>query len=146
MKKLLIAAFALSTLVPGHIQPAMAFSHNKLPACEEQKVLNKIVSRFNQTERIYWEERGFSLSSVTDPHLHAHNPSKGLEINRNYCHGYANFADGSKRRIHYLLEEGAGFAGFTWNVEYCIHGLDPWRYYDGRCRSLSPIHGGNFSN
>jgi hypothetical protein len=39
--------------------------------------------------------------------------------------------------MHYLIEEGAGFAGFGWNVEYCIHGLDPWKYYDGRCRVLS---------
>jgi len=140
MKKLLVAAFALSALSLSHAQPAYAFSGKELPACEEEKVLKKIVSRFNQTERVYWQERGLALSSVSNSHLHAHNPSTGLQIDRNYCHGTANFADGSSRKIHYLLEAGAGFAGFTWNVEYCIHGLDPWHYYDGRCRVLGPVH------
>ncbi len=140
MKKLLITAIAFTTLSIGNAQPTHAFFKQELPACNSEKVLKKIASRFNKTEDIYWEERGLSVSSISNPHLHADNPSKGLQINRIYCHGTAHFEDGSKRKIHYLLEEGAGFAGFTWNVEYCIHGLDPWKYYDGRCRVLGPVH------
>ncbi len=128
---LLGAGFA----VAGHFSPAQALE--QFPACTSDKVLTKIVKRFNQTEQIYWQERGLVLEAVTGPHQHAHNPFPDSPINRNYCHGDAHFADGRKHRIHYLIEQGAGFAGFTWNVEYCIHGLDPWRYYDGRCRVLS---------
>lgn len=140
MKKLLITSIIFSAFTAPLMQPASAFPKLELPACHSEKVLKKILTRFNKTEKIYWQERGLSVSSITNPHLHAHNPSKGLDINRNYCHGTVHFEDGSKRKVHYLIEEGAGFAGFTWNVEYCIHGLDPWRYYDGRCRVLGPVH------
>ncbi|MEM7289785.1 MAG: hypothetical protein AAF412_05365 [Pseudomonadota bacterium] len=107
------------------------------PACDSGKVLNKLIRRFNQTEKIYWSHRGLSLSDIDVPHQHSENPFVDSPINRRYCHGDALFADGKKHRIHFLIEQGAGFAGFTWNVEYCIHGLDPWKYYDGRCRVLS---------
>lgn len=114
---------------------AQAFE--RFPACTSASVLKKLVSRFNQTERIYWRHRGLVLSDVANPHHHSTNPFPDSPINRHYCHGDAVFANGKTRRMHYLIEQGAGFAGFTWNVEYCIHGLDPWRYYDGRCRTLS---------
>ena len=114
---------------------AMAFE--KFPSCTSEKVLRKVVRRFNQTEKIYWDERGLVLDGISNPHNHTTNPFPDSPINRHYCHGDARFTNGRSHRIHYLIEEGAGFAGFTWNVEYCIHGLDPWRYYDGRCRVLS---------
>ena len=114
----------------------------KFPSCKSEKVLKKLVKRFNKTEKTYWEKRGLVLSGIRQPHQHSVNPFPDSPINRRYCHGDAQFENGRTRRVHYLIEEGAGFAGFGWNVEYCIHGLDPWRYYDGACRvlSLSLIH------
>lgn len=117
--------------------PAAATIGDPFPACTSERVLKKLVSRFNQTERIYWSHRGKALESIANPHRHAVNPFADSPVNRRYCHGDAVFADGKKRRVHYLIEQGAGFAGFGWNVEYCIHGLDPWKYHDGRCRVLS---------
>ncbi len=135
MKKLLSTALFLSL-----ITPAQSFSLKKqeaFPACNSQDVAERILTRFNKTEEIYWEKRGLVLNAVNNRHLHSENPFKESPINRRYCHGDAVFKNGKKRRIHFLIEEGAGFAGYTWNVEYCIHGLDPWKYHDGRCRVLS---------
>ena len=114
-----------------------ALAIEKFPACTSEKVLRKLVKRFNQTENIYWEERGLVLAEVQNPHHHSTNPFADSPINRHYCHGDALFENGARHRVHFLIEQGAGFAGFTWNVQYCIHGLDPWRYYDGNCRVLS---------
>ena len=109
----------------------------RFPACHAKKVQEKLIRRFNKTEKIYWYNRGLVLNHIQNSHQHSVNPFPESPINRRYCHGDAVFENGRKRRVHYLIEEGMGFAGFGWNVEYCIHGLDPWKYYDGYCRVLS---------
>ena len=135
MKYLLSLAVVLSSFVP--LEFGFANAKEKFPSCTSPEVLEKVAKRFNKTETIYWQERGLVLNGVIDPHLHNDNAFPQSMINRRYCHGTAVFENGKNRRIHFLIEESAGFAGFTWNVEYCIHGLDPWRYYDGYCRVLS---------
>ena len=138
MNKFLAIAILASSLVPAQVGTASAFfTKEKFPVCSSEKVVERILKRFNQTEKIYWEHRGLVLDTVNNPHLHNANAFPESSINRRYCHGDAIFENGKKRRIHFLIEEGAGFAGYTWNVEYCIHGLDPWKYHDGRCRTLS---------
>jgi hypothetical protein len=136
----------MRTLIPVLLGSVMLLSFSgtqsaaapsPFPQCDSSKVIKKLVKRFNKTEKIYWSARGRHLNTVAHPHLHSENPFPDSPINRRYCHGDAVFSDGKKHRIHYLIEQGAGFAGFSWNVEYCIHGLDPWKYYDGRCRVLS---------
>ena len=133
----LISVFTIALCVFAFLSFPSKAGINDFPSCSSEKVLKKIAKRFNQTEKIYWQHRGLTLDHVSKPHQHAFNPFPHSPINRYYCHGDAHFADGKRRRIHYLIEQGAGFAGFTWNVEYCIHGLDPWKYYGGHCRVLS---------
>lgn len=138
MKTFLATAALAASILPFQTGVSHGFyTKEKFPVCTSEKVINRIVKRFNKTEGIYWEGRGLVLNTVTKPHLHSTNPFPESPINRRYCHGDAIFENGKKRRIHFLIEEGAGFAGYTWNVEYCIHGLDPWKYHDGRCRVLS---------
>jgi len=122
-----IVAFAAS--------PEKALAHESSPACTSSKVLAKIVKRFNQTDNIYWR-RGNRLSEIRAVRVHAGRGFTGSLIDRRYCHATAVFQDGTTRNAHFMIEDGAGFAGFGWNVETCIHGLDPWRYYDGNCRVL----------
>lgn len=138
MKKLIAAALLTTAILPIHAGSSQAFyTKEKFPVCTDESVTKRILKRFNKTEKIYWQERGLVLNAITNPHLHSENPFPKSPINRRYCHGDAVFQNGKKHRIHFLIEEGAGFASYTWNVEYCIHGLDPWSYYDGYCRVLS---------
>lgn len=138
MRKLLSVAILATSILPFQIGTSQAFfSKEKFPVCTSEKVIERMIKRFNKTEEIYWEHRGLVLNTVSNSHSHSKNPFPDSPINRRYCHGDAVFENGKKRRIHYLIEEGAGFSGYTWNVEYCIHGLDPWKYHDGRCRVLS---------
>lgn len=136
MRTLLASALLGGVLSTGSVISESA-AKEPFPQCNSEKVIKKLVKRFNKTETIYWTDRGLVLSTIAKPHQHSENPFKDSPINRRYCHGDALFENGKKRRVHYLIEEGAGFASFGWNVEYCIHGLDPWKYHDGRCRVLS---------
>lgn len=138
MKKILSTAIIATTLLPINMGSSVAFpTHDAFPACNSERVIKTIGKRFNHAEKIYWEKRGLVLNTVKKPHLHTDKAFPASSIDRKYCHGDAVFENGQKRRIHYLIEKGTGFAGFTWNVEYCIHGLDPWKYYDGNCLVLS---------
>lgn len=136
MRNLAIAITGgLLTMMIVGSSPASA--QDSFPACQSGRVLQTLVKRFNKAEKTYWQSRGLVLSDIVNPHQHSENPFPESPINRRYCHGDAIFENGHKRRVHFLVEEDAGFAGFTWNVEYCVHGLDPWKYYDGYCRVLS---------
>lgn len=135
MKFLIYLIISASVTLMLSVSPDLAFA--SAPSCQDEKVLRKIVKRFNQTEKIYWQGRNLTLTGITDPHLHNDTYLQESPFARQYCHATAHFADHRKRKMHFLIEDGAGFAGVGWNVEYCIHGLDPWKYYDGRCRVLS---------
>lgn len=57
-------------------------------------------------------------------------------IARLYCGATVALTDGMHRKIWYLIEEGMGFAGTGYNVEFCVDGFDRWNVYSGACRVL----------
>ena len=57
-------------------------------------------------------------------------------IARLYCGADVSLSDGMQRKIWYLVEEGMGFAGTGYNVEFCVDGFDRWNVYSGACRIL----------
>jgi hypothetical protein len=59
-------------------------------------------------------------------------------VGRTYCHAKADFNDGKKRDVWYLIERDWAFAGLGKSVEFCVSGLDPWHVYGRFCRSLRP--------
>ena len=134
---LLTIALAASVQITPQLLVKSSIAASSFPACDDSKVIKKLVKRFNQTEKIYWKERDLLLTGLSDIHFHADYQLPDSLHDRRFCHGSAEFDSGRTHRIHYLIESNAGFAGFSWNVEYCIHGLDPYRYYDGDCRHLS---------
>ena len=113
-----------------------AHASDNIPACSSPAVVAKVVKRFNKTERQYWSHRGLELSGLSRVHHHRGKGYLDSPLHRHRCHATAEFSDGTKRKINFLIEQHAGFAGFRWGVEYCVSGLDPWHYYDGYCRSI----------
>ncbi|MTI19048.1 hypothetical protein E1162_17535 [Rhodobacteraceae bacterium RKSG542] len=71
----------------------------------------------------YIQETGFQLG----------NPSP---VARRYCAARAILSDGSHRALYYMVVEHDGFVGVSWNVQACLDGLDKYRVYDGRCRTV----------
>ncbi len=117
------------------IPEANAQFFGTLPPCSEAKVLDKIVSRFNKTDEELWYS-GARIISVGNTAEKNYNIYPDSQINRRYCHGRAYMADGKYRRVHFLIEQGMGLAGFGWGVEYCLKGSDLWYAYGGWCRVL----------
>ncbi len=122
------------------------------PQCDDSKVLGQIVKRFNKAEDDQWN-RGFYLEdiqrvrerkvlgegyenrAVTDDYHDV--PMDEQLIPRRYCRGHAILTNGRHPTLFYLIEGGQGFAGNRFNVEFCVNGLDPWREFDGSCRTLN---------
>lgn len=109
--------------------------YTSLPSCAAPKVLDKIVSRFNEADRSLWRN-GVRVRSITRSHEHAYNIYADSPINRRYCQAKAWMSNGRSRTMHYLIEQGMGLAGFGWEVEYCLYGSDRWHAYGGWCRVL----------
>ena len=133
MKKI---ALILAMLAAVFSTSYTAAASENIPACSSSRVVAKIVSRFNQTERLYWSHRGLKMVELSRVHHHRGKGYLDSPLHRHRCHATAEFSDGRKRKINFLIEQHAGFAGVGWGVEYCVTGLDPWHYYDGYCRSI----------
>ncbi len=132
-------ASALSA-VPG---PAAAFegllysavANHSVPKCEDGAVLDIIRDKFSYADQNILH-RNLSIAVVDRIHQAHAGSNDPSPIFRRYCEARANLSNGKHTTLYYLLEQDAGFVGVTWNVEYCLIGLEPWRIHDGRCHTL----------
>ena len=109
------------------------------PECSEAGVLAKIEKQFRYGENRTWK-RGFLISEINGVRtLRTRDRARPALHSRRYCNATVHFTDGRRSKVHCLIEEGAGFVGFGFNVAYCIDGLDPWRVSDGFCRTVRPF-------
>ena len=111
-----------------------------VPFCEDPAVLGKIMARFAEKERLFWQS---DLQIVGFDRIHetAFRPwARGAPdtIPRRYCSGQALVSDTRKRQLYYWIGEDTGWIGATWGVEWCVVGLDRnWAYNPG-CRMARP--------
>ena len=122
----------------GVVTPVSANAswNSQLPSCSSGKVLSLIVQRFNRAEDTQWYN-GIHMGYIARAHEHAYNIYRDSLINRRYCRGKARMSDGKYRRVHFVIEQGMGLAGYGWGVEYCLRGSDRWHAYGGWCRVLA---------
>ncbi|MDR3375410.1 MAG: hypothetical protein P4L98_16925 [Ancalomicrobiaceae bacterium] len=144
------AALALATVVTvaASSTPAAAFvepwfenlvgaavTDTSVPKCEEGVVLDTIRSKFGTADAGVLH-KGLAIGGVDKIHqayAGQNDPSPRL---RRYCEARAELNDGKHAALYYLVEQTAGFVGVTWNVEFCLIGLEPWRVHDGRCHTV----------
>ena len=108
-----------------------------LPGCEDTGVLGKVTSRFEDRERDY-RNSTLSIVELRNVRTVAFRPN-GLDlIPRRYCTATAITSDNVKRRLDYFVVEDASIIGWSYNVEWCVSGLDFSYSYDGRCRAARP--------
>lgn len=130
MRFLIVTLSLLFVIAGGYSAQAGGF-----PDCGDQKVLNKIVKRYNWAEEHTWQ-RGIELNDIDRARERLTLDGDSHMINRRFCRGHAHLSNGSHPTVHYLIEEGQGFASIGWNVEFCVVGHDRWMVYDGSCRAL----------
>lgn len=110
---------------------------NALLPCDDSAALERIRARFAEKEARFWNSP-LTIAGFDRLRVVASNPWGQNNIPRRYCTGRAHLSDGRVRTVSYAIMEDQGFAGFTWGVEWCVHGLDRGRSFDPACRMARP--------
>ena len=116
--------------------PLDRFVQPSFPQCHDVKVLGKIVERFNWAEENTWK-RGFFLQDIERVRERVVQNHPDRLIPRRYCRAHARLTNGRHPTLFFLIEGGQGFAGNSFNVEFCLNGYDRWNEYNGSCRTLN---------
>lgn len=108
-----------------------------VPACEAPEVLSFIQSRFADNEASYWNSN-LTIAGIEKVHAIGYR-AWGLDfIPRRFCTGVALTSDGSRRQVDYSIIQETGFAGYSWNVEWCVNGTDRHMAYAPACKMARP--------
>lgn len=112
-----------------------------IPACEEPAVLSKIQGRFAHREDKFWNS-GLRIVGYEHVRPVAYRPWGTEMIPRRYCSGVAYVAETPeivrKRAINYVIQEDLGPIGMTWNVAWCVVGIDRHMANAPNCRMDRP--------
>lgn len=146
------AAQANSPRIPAE-SPERVFPYDaQVAACDDPKVLGRIQGRFDRRETRYWnsELRLVGIDHVRETYFR---PNGSDLIPRRYCTGRVLLSDNSRARIDYNIVEDQGITGWhgslflglirfptpgSFNVEWCISGLDRHRTYAPDCKMARP--------
>ncbi|MEW6435822.1 MAG: hypothetical protein AB1508_01475 [Pseudomonadota bacterium] len=108
-----------------------------LPACADPGVFQRIRSLFHDRETEFWKS-GLEIVNLGEVRETGFR-SEGLDyIPRRYCEGRVYLNNQSVRPVTYSIVEDAGFIGFSYDVEWCVAGLDRNLAYGGYCRDARP--------
>jgi hypothetical protein len=144
------AALANSPRVPAEAR-YYAFDA-QVAACDDPGVIGRIKGRFDWREGTHWNST-LQLASVDRIRQTHFRPNGSDLIPRRYCTARAITSDGKHRTLWYNIVEDAGIAGWhgslflglvrfptpgSYNVEWCIDGLDYLRTYAQNCRMARP--------
>ena len=110
-------------------------SRGSVPTCDQNSVLGNIASRYRSVQADLWQTN-LSIASVARVSETAFVPGDPGLIDRRFCHARVELSNGRPADLFYLIEERQGFASIGWGVEFCMPGQDPWRVYDGGCRTV----------
>ncbi len=107
-----------------------------LPTCDDPAVLGEITSWFNSREAKFWGPLQIVAYDRVRPL--AWRPWGDDFIPRRFCTGRVALNDGALRRVDYSVREKLGLFGLSWNVNWCVSGLDRHRSYAPDCKMARP--------
>lgn len=137
-----LTAFAAGAAGRRHVHPAdrsearIIPMYGDLPACEDPAVIGELTSRFNSREAAFWgplQITTYDLIRET-----AFRPWGADFIPRRFCSGRVLLNDGIFRRVDYSVRENLGLFGMTWNLDWCVLGLDRQRTHAPGCQMARP--------
>ncbi len=108
-----------------------------LPPCDSGWALGAIQTRFSGKEFAFWNSR-LGIVKFEDVHETANRPWSSDTIPRRFCTARALISDGVWRPVHYLIGEDLGLIGATWDVEWCVVGIDRNWANNPACRMMRP--------
>ena len=110
--------------------------YGNLPGCDDPAVLSEVTNRFNSRESTFWGP----LQAVSYDRIgQTGYRSWGADfIPRRFCSGRVLLDAGKFRRVDYSVRENLGLFGLTWNVNWCVNGLDRLRTHAPDCKMARP--------
>ena len=110
--------------------------HGNLPGCDDPAVLSEVTNRFNSRESTFWGPlQAVSYDRIGQIGFRTWGDDF---IPRRFCSGRVLLNDGKFRRVDYSVRENLGLFGLTWNVNWCVNGLDRQRSYAPNCKMARP--------
>jgi hypothetical protein len=108
-----------------------------LPTCDNPIALAKIDFRFWVKEIRFWDPT-IHISRFGEVREIAFRPWGKGAIPRRFCAARTTMSDGTQTVTYYSIGEDLGFAGATWDVEWCVQGYDRNLAYSPRCKMALP--------
>ncbi len=137
---------ALVLATAGFLQPVVAITpaENRyaryalfpLPSCGSQEVLGFVTSHFSSREYTYWNS-ALQIDRFDRVHEQGVRPWGPNFVPRRFCTARAFLSDGHSRHVNYFVRESIGIFGNTWDVTWCVIGLDRHRTYAPNCEQAT---------
>jgi hypothetical protein len=108
-----------------------------LPTCGDPGVFDRIRSLFHDRETEFWKS-GLEIVNLGRVREVGFRPDGLDHIPRRYCEAQVYLNNQAVRPVSYSIVEDAGFIGFSYDVEWCVGGLDRDNAYGGNCRDAQP--------
>ncbi|WP_370676950.1 hypothetical protein [Pleomorphomonas sp. PLEO] len=107
----------------------------ELPTCDNASVLSTLSSRQAWAEAHTWKD-GVTIAAVDRIDERRLVTEVFSVIDRRYCAARAELTAALPTTLYYVVSADEGFAGYGWNVEFCLSGRDPYRVYGADCKIL----------
>jgi hypothetical protein len=108
-----------------------------IPACDSSEVLKTIEERFSKRERSYWDST-LSITGIDRIDTIGYRPWGADFIPRRFCTARAELNNGKHHTLTYSIVEDGAIIGYTWDVQWCVTGLDRNMYFAPQCRAARP--------
>lgn len=142
LKWSVIVAFGLSLVAQAAaaITPAenryARYAATPLPACASGEVLSEVSGWFASREATYWGS-GLSINGFDKVRETGLRPWGANFVPRRFCSARVHMSDGRLRHVNYFVRESIGLFGNSWEVIWCVTGLDRHKTYAPNCEQAT---------
>ncbi|MCX7327079.1 MAG: hypothetical protein NTW00_02815, partial [Hyphomicrobiales bacterium] len=99
-------------------------------------VLGTVTSWFQSREATYWNS-SLQIGGYDKVRERGLRPWGANFVPRRFCSARAHLSDGKVRHVNYFVRESIGMFGNTWEVIWCVVGLDRHRTYAPGCEQAT---------
>lgn len=107
-----------------------------LPECHSHDVLGNFSANFSSRETTYWNS-GLTISGFDRVRETAWRPWGREFVPRRFCTARVMTSDGKLRHARYFVRETLGWLGNSWEVIWCVTGLDRHNTYAPACEQAT---------
>jgi hypothetical protein len=108
-----------------------------LPRCDDAGVLGSLASDFSAREATYWKS-GLSLGPFERVRETGFRSWGTSFIPRRYCSARTRSSDGRERHVTFAIRDRLGFMTATWDLDWCVSGLDRQLGHPPHCSAAGP--------